>query len=53
MASFGYLKLKQKNLEFSWQHFRIQSSLWVKINLDRIVRWKGLEKIDAHTVYNL
>jgi hypothetical protein len=53
MIFFGYHKHKQKNLKFAWQHFGIQSSLWVKINLDRIVRWRKLDKINVHTTYDL
>jgi hypothetical protein len=51
MASFGQPKHKQKNLEFAQQHFGTQSSLWVKINFDPMVRWGGLNKINIHTVY--
>jgi hypothetical protein len=36
MTSFDYPKHKQ---DFAWQHFGIQSSLWIKINLDLMVRW--------------
>jgi hypothetical protein len=43
MVFFGYPK----------QHFGFWSSLWVKINLDPIVRWKGLDKINVHTMYKL
>jgi hypothetical protein len=53
IACFGYPKHKQKTLEFAWQHFGIQSSLWIKINLDPMARWKGLDKINVHKVYNL
>jgi len=38
MASFGYFKQKQKTLEFAQQHFEIQSSIWIKINLDPTIR---------------
>jgi hypothetical protein len=53
MISFDYLKHKQKNLEFAWQHFEIQNSFWIKINFDTMVRWKGLDKINVHEIYNL
>jgi len=53
MIFFDYFKHKQKNLKFAWQHFGTQSSLWSKINLDPIVRWRGLDKINVHTIYNL
>ncbi len=44
MASFGYPKHKQKNLEFAKQHFWTQSSFWVKIHFDPMARWRGLDK---------
>jgi hypothetical protein len=48
MASFGYpAKHKQKTLEFAWQCFGTQFSLWVKINCDPMVRWRGLDKINV------
>jgi len=53
MVSFGYPNRKQKTLKFAWQHFGTQSSLWVKINFDPTIRWKGLDKINVHKVYNL
>jgi hypothetical protein len=53
MTSFNYPKHKQKTLEFAWQHFGIQSSFWIKINFDSMVRWKGLDKINVHKIYNL
>jgi hypothetical protein len=42
----------KKTLEFA-QHFGIQSSFWVRINVDPMVRWKGLNKINVHKIYNL
>jgi hypothetical protein len=53
MASLGYPKHKQKTLETTQQNFGTHNSLWVKINLDPIVRWRGLNKINVHKVYNL
>jgi len=53
MVSFGYPKHKQKNLKSAWQPFGIQSLFWVKINLDPTIRWRGLDKINVHMVYNL
>ncbi len=53
MASFGYPKHKQKTLEFAKQHFGIQNSVSVKINLDPTVRWGRLNKINVHIIYNL
>jgi hypothetical protein len=48
MASFGYpIKHKQKTLEFAWQCLGTQISLWVKINCDPMVRWRGLDKINV------
>jgi hypothetical protein len=53
MASFGYPKPKQKNFKICTTiKFGIQCSLWVKINLDPIVKWGGLNKINVHKVYN-
>jgi hypothetical protein len=48
MASCDYSKHKKK---FAWQHFGIQSSFWIKINLDPKIKWKGLDKINVHRVY--
>jgi hypothetical protein len=45
MVSLGYFKHKQKTSNFTWQQFGIQSSLWIKINFDSMVIWKGLDKI--------
>jgi hypothetical protein len=53
MVSFGYPKHKQKTLKFAWQHFGTQSSLWIKINLDPTIKWRWLDKINVHTLYNL
>jgi hypothetical protein len=53
MVFFNYFKHKQKNLKFAWQHFGTQSLFWVKINLDPIVRLKGLDKSNVHTIYSL
>jgi hypothetical protein len=47
MASIGYPKHKQKKLEFAWQHFETQNSFWFKFNLDPMIRWRGLDKINA------
>ncbi len=52
MVFFGYPKHKQKTLKFAWKHFGIQSSFWVKMNFDPMVRWRGLDKINVHIVYN-
>jgi hypothetical protein len=49
MASFGYPKHKQKNLEFT-QHFGTQSSLWIKIDIDPTFIWGGLDKINVYKV---
>jgi hypothetical protein len=53
MVFFGYPKHKQKTKKIAWQHFGIQSSLWIKINLDPMVKWRGLDNINVHTIYNL
>jgi hypothetical protein len=53
MVSFGYPKHKQEISKFAWQHFGIQSLFWVKINFDPTIRWRGLDKINVHIVYNL
>jgi len=52
MTSFGQPKHKQKSLKFA-EHFGIQSSLWLKINLNPTIRWGGLNKINVHIIYNL
>ncbi len=41
------LNTSKKNLEFAWQHFGTQSSLWVKMNFDPIVRWRVLDQINV------
>jgi len=51
MVSFIYHKHKQKTL--AWQPFGTQSLFWIKINFDLTVRWRGLDKINVHTIYNL
>jgi hypothetical protein len=53
MVLFSYYKHKQNKFKFAWQHFGIQSLLWVKTNLDPMVRWRRLNKINVHTIYNL
>jgi hypothetical protein len=53
MTTFGYPKHRQKTLKFAQQHFGSQNSLWIKINFDKMVRWRGLDKINAHKIYNL
>jgi len=53
MVSFDYFKHKQKKLKFSWQPFGTQGLLWVKMNFDPTIRWRGLDKINAHIIYNL
>jgi hypothetical protein len=50
---FGYFERKQKTLKFTWQHFGTQNLFWLKINLDPTIRWRGLDKINVHIVYNL
>jgi len=48
MTSFGYpVKHKQKTFKFAWQCFGTQISLWMKINCDPMVRWKGLDKMNV------
>jgi hypothetical protein len=41
MVSFGYPKHK-KTSKFAWKQFEIKSSFWVKINLDRMVKWREI-----------
>jgi len=53
MVSFGYPKHKQKTFKFAWQPFGTQSLLWIKINFDPTIRWRGLDQINVHTIYNL
>jgi hypothetical protein len=53
MASFGYSKHKKKNLEFANNIFEFKVYFWVKIHFDPIVRWRGLDKINVHIIYNL
>jgi hypothetical protein len=52
MTSFGYPKHKQTTLEFAQQHFLIQNSFWIKINFDLMIKWRGLDKINVHRIYN-
>jgi hypothetical protein len=45
---------KQKNLEYAWQHYGIQSSPWIKFTLDPTIIQRRLDKINLHIlVYNL
>jgi hypothetical protein len=53
MVSSSYFKEKQKNLKFAWQPFGTQSLFWVKIKFNPMVRWRVLDKINVHTIYNL
>jgi hypothetical protein len=55
MAFFGNPKhYKQNILECAWQHYGIQSSLWIKFTLDPMIRQRRLDKINVHIlVYNL
>jgi hypothetical protein len=48
---FGYFKYKKTTLKCEWQHFEIQNSFWIKINLVPIVRWRRLYKIIVYIVY--
>jgi len=43
MAFFENLKHKKKINKCAWQHFETQSSFWIKIKLDPMVKWKKLE----------
>ncbi len=52
LAILNTQKKKKKTLKFTWQHFGTQSSLWVKINLDPMVKWRGLDKINVYKIYN-
>jgi hypothetical protein len=45
MISFNYPKHKMFFLKIAWQHFGTQSSLWIKINFDPMVRWRGFDKL--------
>jgi len=48
------LNTSKRNLKIcTTTKFGIQSSLWVKINLDPTIKWGGLNKINVHRVYNL
>jgi hypothetical protein len=47
------LNIKKIALECAWQDFGIQSSFWIKVKLDPMVRWKDLDKINVHKVYNI
>jgi len=53
IISFGYLKHMQRKLKFAWQRIGTQSSFWIKNDIDPIVRWRGLDKINVHTLCNL
>ncbi len=51
--SFAILNINKKNSKFAWQYFGTQHLLWVKISFDPTFRWRGLDKINVHTIYNL
>jgi hypothetical protein len=53
MAFQKILKHKKKTLEFAWQHFGTLSSFWIKVKFDPMVRWRELDKINVHKVYNV
>jgi hypothetical protein len=44
MTFFGNPTHKKKKLECAWKHFRTQSSYWIKVKLDTMVRWRELDK---------
>jgi hypothetical protein len=52
MASFGNPKHKKKNFRMCITTFETQHSFWIKDKFDLMVRWKGLDKINVHKVYN-
>ncbi len=45
------LNIRKKTLECAWQHLGIQSSFWIKVKVDPMVRWRGLDKINVHKIY--
>jgi hypothetical protein len=53
MVSFSYPKDEQKTLKFAWQPFGTQSLFCVKINFNPTIRWRGVNKINVHIIYNL
>jgi hypothetical protein len=54
MTFFWNPKHKGKNKsECSWQHFGTQSSFWIKVKLNSIVRWRGLDKSNVYKIYNV
>ncbi len=55
MTSFDYLNINKKIKNKKWRDkiLKLKGSFWVKINLDPMVRWRGLDKINVHRVYNL
>jgi hypothetical protein len=53
MTFFGNLNIRKIILECTWQHFGTQSSFWIKVKLDPMVRWRELDKINVHKVYNV
>jgi len=52
MTLFCNLNHKQKTLECAWQYFETQSSFWIKVYFDPMVRWRGLDKIKVYGIYN-
>jgi hypothetical protein len=53
IAFFGNPKHKEKNWGCAWQDFGIQNSFWIKVKLDPMIRWKRLDQINMHNVYNI
>jgi hypothetical protein len=45
--------IRRRKLECAWQHFGSQSSFWIKVKLDPMVRWRELDKINVHKIYNV
>jgi hypothetical protein len=52
LKSWWHPKRKQKTLKFAKQYFKTQSSFWVKINFDSTTKWRALNRINIHSVYN-
>ncbi len=46
-------KHKQNIFECAWKHFGTQNELWIKVNLDPMVKLKGLNKVNVHKVNDI
>jgi hypothetical protein len=47
------LNIRKTILECAWENFGTRSSFWIKVKFDPMVRWKDLDQINVHKIYNI